>query len=204
MEQEPKLLEPIATVASVALRLIMGLLLAWFLLVIVRGEWGGGSVCVTDWTANSSSSPRAFVPEPGASVDSVPRYCAQEATTGQSILAHLGSLASLVAWIGGLFLLNRLLGGAARTGVHTPEVASRLRLLGWWLVAGSVMTQTIVAFAQTALLGTLSRSADLSAGAWIQAWNPPYLAVLTGLGLLAFARITRVGSKMREDLEGLV
>ncbi|MEU1803880.1 hypothetical protein [Streptomyces sp. NPDC019937] len=130
--------------------------------------------------------------------------CAQEATTGQSILANIGSLTSLVAWIGGLFLLNRLLGNAARTGIHTPQTASRLRLLGWWLLVGSVITQTVAAFAQTALLDTLSRSAELSAGAWIQAWDPPYLAILTGSGLLAFARITRVGSKMREDLEGLV
>ncbi|MEU8627300.1 hypothetical protein [Streptomyces sp. NPDC048669] len=204
MEENKKLLEPIATVASVALRLIMGLLIAWFLLAIIRGEWGGSSVCVTDWTSNSSSSPKAFIPEPGASVDSVPRYCATDATTGQSILAHLGALTSLAAWIGGLHLLNRLLDGASNAGVHTAQTASRLRLLGWWILAGSMIAESVSAVAQTALLGSLSRSADLSAGTWIQSWNPPYLAILTGLGLLAFARITRVGSRMREDLEGLV
>lgn len=51
-----------------------------------------------------------------------------------------------------------------------------------------------------------------SAGPWrggapdrvLRAWSAPYLAILTGLGLLTFARITRAGASMREDLAGVV
>lgn len=45
---------------------------------------------------------------------------------------------------------------------------------------------------------------DFSAGTWLGMWTFPYLAVLTGLGLLTFARITSAGASMREDLEGVV
>ncbi|MDH6699857.1 hypothetical protein ACIQKE_14595 [Streptomyces griseoviridis] len=203
MVQEQKLLEPITTVVSVALRLLMALIVAAFVLSTVHG-WGGHSVCVTDWDSNSSYSARGFLPEPGARVGSVPRYCAENASTAQSVLANLGPLTSLTVNVGGLFLLNLLLGGASRDGAHTPRTAGRLRLLGWWLLAGSVVAATVTAVSRTALLASLARDVDLTAFSWLQAWNTPYLALLVGLGLLAFSRITDAGARMREDLEGLV
>ncbi|MFE7711620.1 hypothetical protein ACFU6I_39025 [Streptomyces sp. NPDC057486] len=201
--QDRKLLEPVITVASVALRLLMALMVAAFILSTVHG-WGGGSVCSTDWTSNSSYAARDFIPEPGASAGSVPRYCAQSATTAQNILAGLGPLASLALSVGGLFLLSLLLRGASRDGVHTLRTATRLRLLGWWLLVGSVAAAAVAAVSRTALLASLAREVDLTAVSWLQAWNAPCLAIFTGLGLLTFARITRAGSRMREDLEGLV
>ncbi|MFJ9631502.1 hypothetical protein ACIQPR_10485 [Streptomyces sp. NPDC091280] len=203
MVQDQKLLEPIATVASVALRLVMALTVAAFVLSTVHG-WGGHDVCVTDWNSNSSYAPRGFTAESGARVGSIPRYCAENATAAQNTLAMLGPLTSLAVNLGGLFLLNLLLRGAAREGVHTPQTAGRLRLLGWWLLVGSVLAATVAALARTALLASLARDADLTALSWLQAWHAPWLAILVALGLLAFSRITRAGSKMREDLEGLV
>ncbi|MFJ4919592.1 hypothetical protein [Streptomyces sp. NPDC088725] len=201
--QDQKLLEPITTVASVVLRLLMALIIAAFILSTVHG-WSGHSVCVTDGTSDSSYAARDFIPEPGARVGSVPRYCAQSATTSQNVLAGLGPLVTLAVNVGGLFLLNLLLRGASRGGVHTLQTATRLRLLGWWLLVGAVVAATVTAISRTALLNSLARDADLTPLSWIQVWNPPYMAILVGLGLLAFSRITRVGAKMREDLEGLV
>ena len=200
--QNQKLLEPIATVASVALRLLMALIVAAFALSTVHG-WGGHSVCITDWTSDSSYAARDFIPEPGARVGSVPRYCAENATDSQDTLAMLGPLTSLVVNVGGLFLLNRLLRCASRDGVHTLQTAGQLRLLGWWLLMGSLAAATVAAVSQTALLASLARGVDFTAFSWIQVWNAPYLAMLVGIGLLTFSRITRAGAKMREDLEGL-
>ncbi|WP_351229599.1 hypothetical protein [Streptomyces sp. NPDC002133] len=77
-------------------------------------------------------------------------------------------------------------------------------MLGWWLLVGSLVVEVAEANARAALLAALSKNADFSAGTWLSMWTPPYLAVLTGLGLLTFARITRAGTSMREELEGVV
>ncbi|MFJ5019180.1 hypothetical protein [Streptomyces griseoluteus] len=201
--RDQKLLEPVATVVSVALRLLIALIVAAFILSTVHG-WSGRSVCVTDWASDSSYAARDFLPEPGARVVSVPRYCADSATTPQKLLAVLGPLASLVLYAGSLLLLNSLLRGAARDGAHTLRTAGQLRLLGWWLLVGGVLAAVVAAVARTALLGALARSVDLTALSWLQAWNAPYLDMFVGFGLLTFSRITRTGARMREDLEGLV
>ncbi|MDH6221234.1 hypothetical protein [Streptomyces pseudovenezuelae] len=171
---------------------------------VVHGGWADVSVCVTDDSATSSAAPAGLLPEPGAQLGSVPRYCAENPGTTLRLLNQLGDLPSTLLLISGLFLLHRLLQGAARDGVYTAQTASRLRLLVWWLLLGSLVAEIIESNARAAVLADLARTADFTAGTWLGLWSPPWLAVLTGLGLLTFARITRAGAAMREDLEGVV
>lgn len=103
-----------------------------------------------------------------------------------------------------LFLLNRLLRGAARDGIYTLQTASRLRLLGWWLPIGSLTAEFVQSNAKAALIATLAESKDFSARSWLGMWEPPYLTLLTAFGLLTFARITRAGTAMCEDLQSVV
>lgn len=72
------------------------------------------------------------------------------------------------------------------------------------MLVGSLVVEIVEANARAAVLAALAKSADFSAGTWLDLWTFPYLAVLTGLGLLTFARITHAGASMREDLEGVV
>ncbi len=102
--------------------------------------------------------------------------------------------------LSGLFLLHRLLRGAARDGVHTVWMASRLRQLGWWLLVRSLVVEIVEANARAALLAEMATSAEFTADAWLDMWTFPYLAVLVGLGLLTFGRITRAGASLRENL----
>ena len=204
MSGDRKLLEPMATVVSVVLRALVALLAAGLVLRVVRGSWADAVICVTDWSTTVSGVATGIVAERGAQVDAVPRYCAESPDAHLVLLQQLGTLPSTLLLISGLFLLDRLLRGAARDGVHTERTASRLRLLGWWLLVGSLVAGITEANAGAALLAALSRTSDFTAGAWLELWTPPYLAVLTGLGLLVFARITRVGTALRKDLEGVV
>lgn len=204
MTEDRKMLEPMATVVSIALRTLLAFLTAGLVFSVIRGSWADLNVCVADESTTSSATTNAFTPENGAQVDSIPRYCAEAPDAHLRFLNELGELPSALLLISSLFLLHRLLQGAARDGVYTVRTASRLRLLGWWLLAGSLVTEIIESNAEAALLAALAKSADFTAGTWLSMWTPPYLAVLTGLGLLTFARITRAGTSMREDLEGVV
>jgi hypothetical protein len=204
MTEDRKMLEPLATVVSITLRILLAFLTAGLVWSVIHGSWGDLNVCIADESTTSSVTPDAFAAENGAQVDSIPRYCAETPDAHLRLLNELGEVPSTLLLISGLFLLHRLLQGAARDGVYTGETASRLRLLGWWLLVGSLVVEITEANARAALLAELAKSADFSAGAWLDLWTFPYLAVLTGLGLLTFARITRAGTSMREDLEGVV
>lgn len=207
--EDRKLLEPLSTVVSGGLRLLIGLLLAGFLLNAVNGSvplWDAADACVTaDWTSSSSAgADAAFGARDGAHVSVVPQYCADRPGAWQRTLGILSEVPAFVLLVGGLVLLNRLLRSAARDGVYTRQTAQRLRFLGWFLLAGSLVAATARAVSEAALLATLADDAPFSPGTVLGAAAFPYLAILTALGLLAFARVTRAGAVMREDLEGVV
>ncbi|MFV5998610.1 DUF2975 domain-containing protein [Streptomyces sp. NPDC056231] len=206
MTEDSKLLEPLSTVVSFVLRLLIGILVLGFALSLFDSNMhvGYGNPCViADFASGSAPDTDAtFNAKAGAHVMSIPQYCASHPSTYQNVLATLGELPSFILLIGGLFVLNSLLRAAARDGVYTPQTASKLRLLGWWLLLGSLAAELIEATAKTALLATLTT--EFSAGVWLGMWATPYLAVLTALGLITFARIMRAGVTMREDLAGTV
>ncbi|GGJ64860.1 DUF2975 domain-containing protein [Streptomyces brasiliensis] len=204
MTEDRKMLEPMATVVSVVLRILLALATAGLVLSVARGSWGSFSVCIADESSTSSATPGGFAAESGAQVDSIPRYCAETPDAHLRLLDALSDLPSTLLLISGLFLLYRFLQGAAREGVYTAQTASRLRLVGWWLLVGSLVVEIAEANARAALLAALAKDVGFSAETVLNMWTFPYLAVLTGLGLLTFARITRAGVSMREDLEGVV
>ncbi|MET7381458.1 DUF2975 domain-containing protein [Streptomyces sp. NPDC005526] len=204
MTEDRKILEPMATVVSVVLRILLALATAGLVVSVIRGSWGGILVCITDESSSSSAAPGGFAAESGAQVGSIPRYCAEAPDAHLRLLDALSNLPSTLLLISGLYLLHRFLRGAAREGVYTAQTASRLRLVGWWLLVGSLVVELAEATARAALLAALAKDVDFSAGTVLNMWTFPYLAVLTGLGVLTFARITRQGVSMREDLEGVV
>ncbi|GAA2783035.1 hypothetical protein GCM10010521_72110 [Streptomyces rameus] len=199
------MLEPMATVVSIALRVVLALVATGVVLSAVHGGWAGTTICITDDSSSSShETVGALAPEQGAQIGWIPYYCADRPDAHLRLLHELGQLPSMLLLISSLFLLDRLLQGAAREGVYTERTASRLRALGWWLLAGSVIVEIIQANAKAALLAELAKDAHFTVGAWLNMWSAPYLAILTALGLLTFARITRAGASMREDLAGVV
>ncbi|MDG4858737.1 DUF2975 domain-containing protein [Streptomyces sp. T-3] len=207
-------LEPISTVTTTILAvtvavIIASLLAAPFTNITVLGI-GEDSVCVTDTTASTSVAekphPDTFRPAPGATLDldAHPRYCTDAPSALQSVLNTAGSVVPFGFTLGALLLVVRLIRSADRDGLYTTRTAGQLRVLGWWLVAGSVLAAITVSTSEMALTATLSRDSDvlLVAGLWM--WDVPFMAILTGLGVLSFARIMRIGIGMREDLAGTV
>ncbi|MEV5402665.1 hypothetical protein AB0L20_08605 [Streptomyces albidoflavus] len=177
----------------------------FFLNLFVDGVfWGRGDTCVTmDWSGTSGGDFHPYEPLPGAGVDYTPRLCAEEPTTWQRVLSVARTAPTTVLLVGGLYLLDRLLRLAVREGVHTRGAAARLRVLGWWLLLGSLVVETAASVAGGLLLGTLTDD-EVADAAWAQLWSAPYLAVLTGLGLLTFARIVGASALLRDELDAVV
>jgi hypothetical protein len=168
--------------------------------------WGDGSVCATDPYTQGGGEDwlgRTMQPAPGIEVSFTPRYCDNSPGGGARLLSTLTELPSSALCIGALFLLYWLVRAARRDGPYTVRTAGRLRFLGWYLAAGSIVCHLAESVAGAALLNSL-RAADDRPLLYDAAHGMPYFAVLTGIGLLSLARIVRLGTAMREDLEGVI
>ncbi|WP_406375998.1 DUF2975 domain-containing protein [Streptomyces sp. NBC_00647] len=170
---------------------------------------GEKSVCVMDESATVGGGevpPMEFKPAPGATIqlDAHPNYCTDDPTTAQSLLHTTGLVPPFVFSVGAFLLVLRLIRGAEGDGLYTARTAGRLRTLGWWLLAGSVIAAITESTTEQSLVHSLSRNTDDSAVTGLLTWDMPYMAILTGLGVLSFARVMRIGIAMREDLDGTV
>ncbi|MGI5397116.1 DUF2975 domain-containing protein [Streptomyces sp. CA-251251] len=211
MTEDSKLVEPLSTVVSAVLRLLIGLLALGFVLSLFKSNvhffgWDSANTCVSaDWiSVTTTGMDAAFNTKAGAHTSTIPHYCTEHPSTYQNTLTVLGSLPSFLLTAVGLLVLNRLLREAARKGVYTQRTASQLKLLGWLLLLGSLLTRLVEANAEAALLATLTDAVTFDAGTWLHLWTMPYFPILAALGLLTFARIVRAGTAMREDLDGTV
>jgi hypothetical protein len=129
--------------------------------------------------------------------------CAAHPTTGQALAAAIAALPIDLLRLGALYLAMRLARAAARDGVYTAQAARLLLTLGWWLLAGGLVATVAEAFARLNLLGQLV-TWPVNWAQWPVAWSVSWPVAWIGLGLIAFARIMRIGAGMRADLAGTV
>lgn len=208
-------LEPLSSAVTIIVSIFaISMLLGVFGLVFADGVHflgiGEKHICVTDRNVSvgggDPGEPLGIKAAPGAKVllDASPSFCTEHPSTTQEVLNTATQLPSLFFTVGVLLLVLQLIRGAERDGLYTPRTAARLRGVGWWLLAGSVLAAIGKSVSENALIDSLSRGGDANALTGLLTWDAPYMAILTGLGILSFARIMRVGVAMREDLDGTV
>jgi hypothetical protein len=129
--------------------------------------------------------------------------CAAHPSFRQALAAAITLLPIDLLRLGALYLAVRLARAAARDGVYTAQAARLLLILGWWLLAGGLAATVAEAFARLNLLSQLV-TGHVDWGQWPVAWSVDWPVAWTGLGLIIFARIMRIGAGMRADLEGTV
>lgn len=204
-------LEPLTSVTTV----LLGLIAVGFAAVVASTVFGTGSilgfgrsavVCADTGDLTAGSATDGLDAQLRSGVDLMAngfRLCAAHPTIGQRLWYALEMLPTTVLFVGGILLAYLLVRNAARNGIYTDAIAGRLRVLGWFLLAGSLIQGVISPMAADKLLDTMitGSSGPLSAGAPYQLTWP---VLLTGVGVLSFARIMRIGATMQEDLEGTV
>ena len=109
----------------------------------------------------------------------------------------------IVVGVGTLYLAMRLARTAARDGLYTARAARLVLVLGWWLLAGGLVTGIAEGFARLNLLGLLV-TWPVDWVHWPNSWGVSWPVEWFGLGLIIFARVMRVSAGMRADLEGTV
>ena len=122
---------------------------------------------------------------------------------GQALAFAVTLLPAGLLRVGALYLAMRLARTAARDGVYTVQAARLVLFLGWWLLAGGLVTSMAEGFAQLNLLGLLV-TWHVDWLHWPASWGLSWPVEWFGLGLIIFARIMRVSVGRRADLEGTV
>jgi hypothetical protein len=203
-------LEPLTTTVAV-LSVLVAAFIAIGLAAALLGSgsvfgWGDNSVCVemlSSGLRHTGTGVTGVGLQPGSQI--VPRVlglCTDNPSIVQRIGVTLTLLPSTLLFLGFLLLLHRLLRRAQAEGLYSQQTARQLRTLGWYLISGCLIAETIEVMATGAVAASQTTYLD-----WLSAanqWRPSMAVLLAGVGLVTFARILKIGISMRKDLEGLV
>jgi hypothetical protein len=169
------------------------------------------SVCVNTGYPYGGSA-HGFAARPGASlsVGGDVTACALHPSTGQWVLFLLTKVPGLVLWGLVLLLIWRLISEAARRGPFTPRVAAIVQLLGWTVLGGGYLAGALEHLGADLMTRMLMTPATFSVGGTVadvvlgplEALLP--VPALAGAALLTFARITRVGVVLDDEIKATV
>lgn len=122
------------------------------------------------------------------------------ATAGQRLLAILPGLLWVALVLGGCVLVLRLMRTVASGDPFNSSNVRRLRVLAGGLILGA----PIVVVVDSMVRGVLASQVDLGSLALGVLIVPPWLAMIGGMVVALLAEAFKAGSRLREDVEGLV
>jgi Protein of unknown function (DUF2975) len=131
--------------------------------------------------------------------------CASHPTIGQRILVGLTWVPVTALYLTVILLLGQLLRVVRGAGPFAETVARRLRFLGWFVLAGSLIVVVGQSMAQSAFVSTVvTGSVPAVRNAAEAGLAVVFVPLLIACGLLTLARVIRVGARMSDDLAGTV
>jgi hypothetical protein len=189
-------------------------LLAIVLIFAVFGQiqlfgLGSGSACA-DARANgialtAAAGPLAHLRAGVSSGGGQLLLCASHPTTGQRLLVSMTWIPTVAFFLAVVLLLARLLRIIRSAGPFAVIVARRLRFLGWFVLAGSLLVTAGQSVAQSAFVSTVVTGSVPAAHDAVNAGiGVIFVPLLIACGLLTLARVIRVGARMSDDLAGTV
>jgi hypothetical protein len=116
-----------------------------------------------------------------------------------SVLTVTPQLVFLLGFLANVFLLVRR---ARRSGLFSRPVAQAVHWLGWYVLAGALLTATVQALATSGLVRQMIPGHgvfDLTGY-----WQISVATLLAGAGILTIARVLRLTVAMQEDLDATI
>jgi hypothetical protein len=217
LKKDGGLAQPLGRVAGLYGRFLV-LYLALTIFGGFRGFYGNsgpsGSLCVnTGYPFDAGTVNPGVFAKHGAALSSAGgiRACALHPSLGQWGLFLLTRLPGLAAWAIVLVLILRLVRQATSTGPFTPQSAVIMRQLGWILIGGSMAAAALGELGADVMARMLMTPPPhdtkgivfgVLVAAPVRALFP--VPALAGAALLTFARITKAGAIMDEELKATV
>jgi Protein of unknown function (DUF2975) len=195
-------------VIGVAFVLVVdGVLLAAFGVTSFLGFGPNSFACVeAPWAVahvNAAGNPLGGL-RPGISTDpGTFHVCVNQPGIAQTLLSDLTTVPIELLYVGLAVLVVQLARTTAREGAFTLRTAGQLRRLAWALLIGELVAGGVQATATLSLFDSMTtyRTSPIAVAEF---WPFPWLALFVSLGLLAFARIVRLGVTMREENEATI
>ena len=217
LRRDRRLTHPLGTIAGLygtALVLYVVASAYW----LSRGSaFGGGgqrgSACVDTAIPAGTGAGSAHTALAGASISAGGNVqaCTLHPSLAQWALFALTKVPDIVLWGGLLLLIWQLVSRASRGGPFTARTAATMQQLGWVVIAGSMTAGALGALGADLLTRMLMTptsyyGAGLALNILIYAPLKALLPVpaLAGAALLSFARITRAGTVLDEEIKATV
>jgi hypothetical protein len=206
-------LAPVAGLYGRALVLYVAASAYWLSRGFASGGSRRGSACVdTGFPAGGGAGP-GHAARAGALLSAAGNIqaCALHPGAAQWALFLLTKIPDIALWGLLLLLVWQLVSRAGRTGPFTVQTAAVMRQLGWAVVGGSLIAGALGALGADLLTRMLMTPAtysgpgvavDVLIYAPLRALLP--VPALAGAALLTFARITRAGAVMDEEIKATV
>lgn len=125
--------------------------------------------------------------------------CTSDTSLRSQILASGRDLVDDAMLLGSTVMILALIRSARRRGLFSPATASWARRLGWFLLAGSILGPLLAALTRWAFVHRLAP--DYSLIGSLLAPGIMWTVLITGAGVLTFARVLRVAVPLQEDAE---
>ena len=134
----------------------------------------------------------------GSTVTDAYRVCLRHPSFGEQLAASADGLLSFALLIGTALLVRRVIRDARRDGLFTPRPARSTRHLGWLLVTMSVLWP-LAAQVGTGVVVAAAVDGQQWSGQLLRSSPVSCTLLLTGLGVLTFARILRLAVPLQEE-----
>jgi Protein of unknown function (DUF2975) len=210
-DADGKLTQPLG--GAVKFILVLAAVLLFIVLIfavfgtIQLGGLGSGSACSgVHLSGITVSGPAVADLRPGATASGgTVSLCATHPTLGQRLLVGMTWIPIVALYLAVILLLGQLLRVIRAAGPFAVIVARRLRFLGWFVLAGSLIAVVGQSAAQSAFVSTVITSSVPAVRNAVEAGLAViFVPLLIACGLLTLARVIRVGAQMSDDLAGTV
>ena len=203
-----KLVQPLGGAVKFILILaavLLGIVLVFAVFGTIQlGGLGSGPACLAVHLNDITVTGAHLRPGTTASAGTV-SLCASHPTAGQRMLSGLTWIPAVALYLAVIGLLAQLVRTVRSGGPFAHVIARRLRFLGWFVLAGSLIVVTGQSAAQSAFVSTLlTSSVPAVRNAGEAGLAVIFVPLLIACGLLTLARVIRAGAEMNDDLAGTV